>query len=121
MANMCLYEPINGSNPNCDGACKKGKDNYCQYYFVNEICAIVKQWKKEAHVEEPLLIKYDYNRKKMIIYTTRPGWLVGFHGNIIDKYSKLLNEKLILRFTTADGIPQNGDFIELVECNDAVI
>ena len=121
MADMCLYEPINGSYPNCDGACKKGKDNYCQYYFVDEICAIVKQWKKEAHVEEPLLIKYDYNRQKMIIYTTRPGRLVGFHGNIIDKYSKLLNEKLMLHFTTVDGLPKNDDFIELVECDDAVI
>ena len=116
MANMCIYEPINGSYPNCDGTCK-----YCKYYVIDEICAIVKQWKKEAHVEDPLLIKYDYNRKKMIIYTTRPGLLVGFHGNIIDKYSKPLNEKLMLRFTDANGIPQNGDFIELVECNDAVI
>lgn len=121
MANMCIYEPINGSYPCCDGVCKKGNDKYCPYYFVDEICVILKQWQKEAHAETPLLIKYDYKRKKMIIYTTRPGLLIGFHGSIIDKYSKLLNEKLMLHFTTADGIPQNSDFIELVECDDVVI
>ena len=120
MADMCIYEPIHGDYPNCKGDCKRGKDNYCQYYAVDEICSILGQWKKEAHVEEPLIIKYDYKRRKMIIYTTKPGYLVGFHGNTINKYSELLKEKLRFRFTDENGIPQDGDFIELVECDDFV-
>ena len=120
MSNHGVYKSLNGTLPNCNGVCKT-KDGCCAYYYIDEVCSLLNQWKKEAHVEEPLLIKYDYKKKKMLIYTTKAGLLVGFNGETIDKYEKLLNEKLMLRFTTADGIPQDSNFIELVECNDVVI
>lgn len=121
MGNRCIYEPMVGAYPNCDGACKKGKDTYCPYYYVDEVCTLLKRWMTEAQVETPLLIRYDYEKLKLIIYTTDPGKLIGYHGKTITKYSKLLNEKLRLKFTGEKGIPQEVDFIELVKCDDAVI
>ena len=118
---MCLYEPMNGSYPDCNGACKRGKDNYCQFYFVDEVCALLERWKAEAHIDEPLLMRYDYTRKKLVIYTTKPGYLIGLNGERINKYSALLNEKLRYRFTDENGVPDGENFIELVECNDAII
>ena len=118
--NQCMYEPITGSFPHCGGACKKGKDNYCPYYYVDEIYEILSSWKSEAKVDDPLLISYDYKKKKLIIYTTKPGYLIGLHGKIIKKYSETLNEKLRSRFTDVSGVPQDDDFIELVECKETI-
>lgn len=120
MANMCLFEAINGRYPNCNGACKKGKDRYCSFYYVDEIVKIMYEWKKEAHVETPILTKYDHKNKKFIIYTTKPGYMIGFHGKTYEKYKNLLLEKLRSHFTDHNGVPTGKDFIEFIECNDAI-
>lgn len=120
MASGCLFALKKGNKPDCDGKCKKGKNNYCQYYYVDDICKLLSQWATEAGVKEPLLIRYDRERKKLIIYTTKPGYLIGYHGEIINKYSELLKTYLRLKFTDADGVPDGDDLIELVLCDDVV-
>lgn len=114
--NQCMYEPINGSFPNCNGACKKGENRVCPYYFEDPICKILGRWKKEASVEDALLITYDYDKKKLIIYTTRPGYLIGRGGERIKRYSELLRNELRIKF----GVSNGDDFIELVECGEVV-
>ena len=106
--------------PDCDGKCKKGKNNYCQYYYVDDICKLLSQWATEAVVEEPLLIRYDRERKQLVVYTTKPGYLIGDHGKLINKYSELLKTYLRWKFTDADGVPDGDDLIDLVLCDDVI-
>lgn len=120
MANMCLYEPINGDYPNCNGACKRGKDKYCPYYFVDEVCEIMHRWKSEAKVKDPVIIKYDYRKKKMIVYTTKPGYLIGPGGSLYLKYKDLLLRHLVLKFTDENGVAELDDYIEFVDCDDVI-
>ena len=120
MADMCLYEPIHGDSPDCDGACKKGEGKYCPYYFVDEVCQIIRQWKNEAKVETPILTKYDRKRRKLIIYTTRPGFLIGRAGERLYRYEDTLRDKVTSHFIDHRGIPKIEHFIEFVECDDAI-
>lgn len=119
MARGCLFVLKKGSMPDCNGKCKTG-NNYCLYYYVDDICKLLSQWVTEAGIKEPLLIRYDRKRKKLVIYTTKPGFLIGNHGEIINKYSELLKPYLRLKFTDTDGVPDGDDFIELILCDDAI-
>ena len=120
MANMCLYEPIHGDYPKCNGACKTGKDKHCQYYYIDEICKIIHQWKSEAGVDTAVIIQYDYRKKKMMIFTTKPGYLIGKAGALYLKYSSLLLPHLVSKFTDQNGIAELDDYIELVKCDDVI-
>lgn len=104
--NTCLYEPIHGSYPECDGKCKTGPDKHCPYYFIDEVWETMNKWKIEAHVNTPIIWKTD--KKTMYIYTKQPGSLIGCRGALIEKYRNLLDEA---------GIKTR---IELVECEDCV-
>ena len=99
--NTCIYEPIHGSFPECDGKCEE-----CGYYFIDELWKIMSKWKTEAHVGKPIMWKRD--KTKMYVYTTKPGYMIGYHGSLIEKYRNLLKE--------------NGFEIEIefVECEDCV-
>ena len=120
MANQCLYEPIHGQYANCNGACKRGPNNYCPYYFVDPITKIINDWRKEAGVKDPIMIKKDHQNKKLYIYTTKPGYLIGYHGQMINKYRSLLSKKLLSYFIDHNRIPKDTNFIELVECNEVI-
>lgn len=120
MADKCLYEPINGTYPNCNGACKRGKRS-CEYYFIDEIYHLVKQWKKEAKVETPLLTRMDKQRKKFIIYTTKPGYLIGYKGQLYEKYQDLLLDRLRFYLCNDSGPLRKDEVIEFIECDDAII
>lgn len=54
---------------------------------------ILKEWKNEAGVKYPTLFKYDRTEKELIIYTSRPGLYIGVHGNLVDKYTKILQKE----------------------------
>lgn len=66
------------------------------------------KWKTEAHVDKSIMWKFNRDRTKMYVYTTKPGYMIGYHGSLIEKYRNLLKE--------------NGFEIEIefVECNDCV-
>lgn len=55
-----------------------------------EICKILKQWKEEAGVKYPTLFKY--RNGQLQIYTSSPGWYIGLHGCLVDKYRNILQE-----------------------------
>ena len=106
--NTCLYEPIHGSFPECDGKCKTGPGRHCAYYFIDEFWKIMSKWKTESRVDKSIMWKFNRDRTKMYVYTTKPGYMIGYHGSLIEKYRNLLKE--------------NGFEIEIefVECEDCV-
>ena len=118
MADMCIYESQYGDEPNCEMRCNES----CPYYYVDEALRIIKQWKDEAHVDTPIVIKYDSKKQCMNIYTTKPGYLIGRCGERYYKYRNMLTEAIKRRFT----IGYNGEeidmdkHIKIIECDDAV-
>lgn len=108
--NMCLYEPMNGSYPQCDGKCK-WKDGKCPYYFVDVIYAVMNAWKSEAETDTPILWKYERKRNKVCLYTTKPGRMIGGSGKLYNKYLKKLQELSPEYF-------KNG--IDIIECEDGI-
>lgn len=111
--NCCIYEPVHGSYPECNGMCKKGPGKYCAYYFIDDVWETMSKWKKEASVNTPVMWKFDKENNKMRIYTTRPGLLIGYHGELAEKYHKLLKE-----LAPDNECIQKG--IEFIEINDCI-
>ena len=107
----CVYEPIYGQFPNCDGACKKGKDNLCPYYLVDKVWHIMQYWKKDAGVTTPVLWRWDNKRNKVCLYTTRPGYFIGLYGELYKRFLKLLCE-------ADERITENG--VDIIECDDGI-
>lgn len=59
------------------------------------ISNIIREWKNECCIVEPILFNYDYRINKLNIYTNRAGILIGYHGEIIDRYRPMLQQLLI--------------------------
>ena len=59
---------------------------------MNKIIRIMKEWKKEAGVKEPVLLKY--RSGKLEIHTNRPGFMIGLHGRIVNKYTEILKNNV---------------------------
>ena len=56
------------------------------------ILLVVREWLKEAHLKEDVMYDVDYNSKSVMIYTTRPGWLIGRAGYLVLKYTDKMHE-----------------------------
>lgn len=54
---------------------------------------VIKKWLKEAKLKEDIHYNIDYDEKIITIYTTRPGWLIGAKGCLVEKYSLIMQEK----------------------------
>ena len=54
---------------------------------------VMKKWLKEAKLKEDIHYNIDYDEKTITIYTTRPGWLIGAKGYLVEKYSLIMQEK----------------------------
>ena len=54
---------------------------------------VMKKWLKEAKLKEDIHYNIDYDEKIITIYTTRPGWLIGAKGYLVEKYSLIMQEK----------------------------
>ena len=86
--NYCMYEPVHGAMPNCSNNCKE-----CGYYYHDIFSDIIKEWRIEAKVETPVLYKYKrYDGGILIICTSRPGYMIGYHGQLIEKYKEKLSQ-----------------------------
>ncbi len=105
MSNYCMYEAIKGNVPDCDRTCQ---GDCCAYYYVDPIAKIITEWKAEAGVTAPVLWKVNYLKNEINISTTRPGFLIGGHGRLINKYKSKFDEEL-------HGKIKN---IEFTECDD---
>jgi len=112
MPNWCMYEAMHGIQPDCNGVCKAGTA-ICQYFFVDPVTKIIGDWKREVHVNTPILWVRDRKRNKLCLYTTRPGYFIGLHGSTYQKYHALLKEAM-----PNDQFIQNG--IDIIECDDGI-
>ena len=98
------------------------KGRFYMYNEYDDIQEIIKQWEDEVGITDTVLYKYDYGRNKLVIYTTRPGILIGYNGATIKKYESLLRPRLLRRFGIYgdNNIPDDEYLIEFVDCNGAV-
>jgi len=91
--NYCMYEPIHGEFPTCSGDCSN-----CGYSYHDKLGDIIKEWRIEAKVETPVLYKYkSYDGGILIICTSRPGYMIGYKGQLIEKYQEKLNKASLTR------------------------
>lgn len=56
---------------------------------------ILKQWKDECLIDDPILYTFSYHSGLLRIFTTRPGVMIGRAGIIVDKYKALMQNKII--------------------------
>ena len=108
--NRCMYEPVRGLTPNCNGACKLG-NKICPYYFIDEVYKVFNEWRKDAGVDTPILWRFDRKRNKVCLYTTRPGYFIGLHGERYQRFMSKLREVDKEKFA--------GD-VDIVECDDGI-
>lgn len=111
MADFCMYKPMHGEYPsNCEGKeCEE-----CSYFYKDPVIKIMEEWRDDAGIASPILWKYgDNKREKLIIYTRRPGLMIGFKGERINRF----HEKLKTAMPFNECI-QNG--IDFVEVNDGI-
>ena len=100
--NYCLYESVHSDMPTCSNNCKE-----CGYYYHDSFGDIIKEWRIEANVKTPILYKYDSSKQILTLCTSRPGYMIGYHGQLIYKYREKLNKLYATR-------PIKGiDFIEV--------
>lgn len=60
-------------------------------YYTAE--RVMKKWLKEAKLKEDIYYNIDYNERIITIYTTRPGWLIGKQGYLVEKYTSIMQDK----------------------------
>ncbi len=53
----------------------------------------LRRWCEEAGVKTPVGYCRDYSSKSYVIYTDKPGWLIGRAGCLVDKYTKIMKEE----------------------------
>jgi len=73
---------------------------------------VIQQWKNEAGLNEPIRFRYTFtleNKILIIIYCSRPGLMIGYKGQLIDKYRQLIQSNFIcheieIRFEEVDRL-----------------
>ena len=108
----CMFEPANGREPDCNGACKT-KEYECPYFLIDRVWHTIKEWAEDARVETPILWKRDHKRNKLCLYTTRPGLFIGLHGERYQRFWEKLKEA-----DPNDEFIKNG--IDIIECDDGI-
>ena len=73
--------------------------------MTKEISAIIKAWKDEAGVTGIIQVGMHYYKDgKLKICTNKPGLMIGFRGELVNKYTELLNK--------ADRYIKEVEFVE---------
>ena len=61
--------------------------------LVYKFDKVISLWKMEAHLSEPVMYDVNYDTKEILIYTTRPGWLIGKAGCLVNKYTEVMKKE----------------------------
>ena len=73
--------------------------------MTKEISAIIKAWKDEAGVTGIIQVGMHYYKDgKLKICTNKPGLMIGFRGELVNKYAEMLNK--------ADRYIKEVEFVE---------
>ena len=54
----------------------------------------IKEWVMEAGIPDLRLVTYRYNHGVLDIYTTKPGYMIGLRGALINKYSEIFKKNV---------------------------
>ena len=54
---------------------------------------VISLWKMEARLSEPVMYDVNYDTWEILIYTTRPGWLIGKEGCLVNKYTEVMKKE----------------------------
>ena len=75
---------------------------------------ILHEWKQETGGYTIIESYYKYEEKDntLTIYTTHPGWFIGAHGKLIEKYKKKLSDSL----THNSDKELTINFVDLFKC-----
>ena len=73
-----------------------------------KIKKIMQAWKKEAGVNTP--VAYEYSTD-IIIYTNRPGYLIGRAGTLVEKYRHIFEKEIPLFHGKIVFKEIRGDFV----------
>lgn len=57
--------------------------------------SFLSEWCKEAGVKSPVGYERDYFSKSFVVYTDRPGYLIGKGGALAEKYTILMREEFV--------------------------
>lgn len=67
--------------------------------FRNNVKNVIQLWKEDSHLHEPVMYDINYDTKKITIYTTRPGCMIGMAGTRVNEYT----EKMKLVWSLFEG------------------
>ena len=54
---------------------------------------LVREWRKEAGIKPNILYSINWDTREVIIFTHRPGLMVGKAGCLVNKYNEMLCER----------------------------
>jgi ribosomal protein S3 len=60
--------------------------------FHNSVKNVIQLWKEDSHLHEPIMYDINYDTKKITIYTTRPGWMIGMAGKRVNEYTEKMKQ-----------------------------
>lgn len=72
-------------------------------FIGRSVQKILKEWRNESR--NPHLCLYKLDKDTLIIYTDRPGYMIGRAGQLVDKYRKKISE-------ASFGTIKNVSFVE---------
>lgn len=76
-------------------------------YMREKTESFLSKWCEEAGVKSPVGYERDYYSKSFIVYTDRPGCLIGKGGALVDKYTAIMIEEFVglknIRFVEVNG------------------
>lgn len=60
--------------------------------MCEDIERIIREWLNESKLQEDVMYDIDCDTRIITIYTTRPGWLIGVGGHLVNKYIEKTRE-----------------------------
>ena len=61
--------------------------------YMYKFDKVISLWKMEACLSEPVMYDVNYDTREILIYTTRPGWLIGKAGCLVNKYTEVMKKE----------------------------
>ncbi len=64
-------------------------------YMREKSDSFLSQWCEEARVKSPVGYERDYSSKSFVVYTDRPGYLIGKGGALVEKYTQIMRKEFV--------------------------
>ena len=61
--------------------------------MIRRFNSILSRWKCDAHLNEGILYDVNWGEGFITIYTTKPGYLIGYRGELVYKYMDIMKSE----------------------------